>query len=82
MPIKSYLAIPEEGQKEILQQDIYKLPGCEVVPSENKNVLVVVTETEDEAMDKKLFNQLKSLKNLQLLTLVAAFSNEAEPTQL
>lgn len=39
MPIKSYLAIPKEGQQEILQQEISQFDSCEVTSSENKNVL-------------------------------------------
>ena len=70
--------MPVKGQKTTLERDINLLPGCEVTPSDNKDVLVVVTDTADEFTDKKLFEQLKSLKTLQLLTLVAAFSNDAE----
>jgi len=81
MPIKSYIAIPQEGKKEQLKQDIFNLSDCEIIPSENKNVLVVITETVDEKEDKKLFEQLNGLDNLQLLTLVSAFSDQAEPNQ-
>ncbi len=80
MPVKSYLAVAIEGRRTILQNDIRKL-GCEVTLSENKNVLVVVTATEDEPKDKELFEQLYALENLQLLTLVAAFSDDSEPIQ-
>ena len=59
MPIKSYLAIPSEGQKDDLQQDISKLLECEVIPSENKDVLVVLTETVNDEEEKKLFKKLR-----------------------
>ena len=75
MPIKSYLAIPKEGQKETLQQEISQFDSCEVTSSENKNVLVILTDTVSDKEDKKLFSQLNDLENLQLLTLVSAFSN-------
>ena len=80
MPIKSYLAIPLKGQKENLQREIDSFPECEVIPSENKEVLVVLTETADEKEDKKLFEKLHALNNLQLLTLVSAFSSPGKPT--
>ena len=80
MPIKSYLAIPKEGQKEQLQKDISQLGDCEVTPSENKNVLVILTETANDKEDKDLFKKLNGLENLQLLTLVSAFSNQSEST--
>ncbi len=75
MPIKSYLAIPKEGQKEILQKEISQLDNCEVTSSENKNVLVILTDAGSDKEDKELFKQLNGLENLQLLTLVSAFSN-------
>lgn len=81
MPIKSYLAIPNEGQKEVLQEDLTRMAACEVIASENKNVLVVVTETANREEDENLFHKLNSLENLQLLTLVSAFSNPPELSQ-
>lgn len=81
MPIKSYLAIPKTGQKEQLKNEIGQLHNCEVTPADNKQVLVIVTESKDEEADRKLFEQLSGLESLQLLTLVSAFSNDAEPIQ-
>lgn len=75
MPTKSYLAIPKEGKKEILLQDLAQLASCEVISSENKNVLVLLTETLNDQEDKMLFNSINNMENLQLLTLVSAFSN-------
>lgn len=80
MPIKSYLAIAKDGSKRDLQQVISKLPGCEVTPAENKNVLVIITETRSAAEDEQLLKKLKSLDQLQMLTLVSAFSNQSELT--
>ncbi len=81
MPIKSYLAIPKKEQKDKLKDEINQLGQCEVTPSDNREVLIVVTETEDEKADKKLFEKLSGLESLQLLTLVSAFSNDTEPIQ-
>ena len=78
MPVKSYLAMSHKGQKNQLQNAIGQLSECEVLPSDNKDVLIVVTETSDEKADKKLFKKLNSLPNLQMLTLVSAFSNQPE----
>lgn len=75
MPIKSYLAIPKEGQKEALQRAIANFPQCEVSMSENKNVLIIITETANEEADKALLLQLNQQDSMQLLTLVSAFSN-------
>lgn len=80
MPVKSYLALAQQGQKTQLEQTINGLPDCEVFPSKNKDVLVVITETPNDKQDKKLFQQLNGLPELQMLTLVAAFSNNLDTT--
>ena len=81
MPVKSYLVIPAEGRKEPLKKEIEALQGCEVTPAENRSLLVVLTETESEEEDKALFEKLNTLADLQLLTLVSAFSDEAGSSQ-
>ena len=74
MPIKSYLAHPIEGKKEELQQAISLLAGCEIIPAENKNVLIVITETPTDAEDKNLKETLETIKSLKLLALVSGFN--------
>ena len=74
MPIKSYLVLPQEGQKEKLQKQINAFPECEATSSDNKDVLVVVTDTLDGKADKVLFEKLSALPGLKHLNLVAAFS--------
>ncbi|WBX72330.1 hypothetical protein [Tenacibaculum retecalamus] len=74
MPIKSYLAHPLEGKKEELQQAISLLKGCEIIPAENENVLVVITETKDDAEDKSLKESIETIKSLKLLALVSGFN--------
>ena len=74
MPIKSYLAHPFEDKKEELQQEISLLEGCEIIPAENKNVLVVVTETRGDAEDKILKETIEAIKSLKLLALVSGFN--------
>ncbi|WBX75092.1 hypothetical protein PG911_10525 [Tenacibaculum ovolyticum] len=74
MPIKSYLAHPHDGKKEELQQAISILKGCEIIPAENENVLVVLTETQDDAEDKSLKETIETIKSLKLLALVSGFN--------
>ena len=78
MPIKSYLVIAKEGFKEEARKDITQLSECEVIPSENKNVLAIITETSDEERDKELLKRLNSLDAIQMVTLVAAFSDQID----
>lgn len=74
MPIKSYLAHPHDGRKTELIRDLTAIHQCEVIPSENKDVLVVVTETIDESEDKSLSEKIEALDSLKLLALVSGFN--------
>ena len=74
MPIKSYLAHPHDGQKNDLIRDLRAIHQCEIIPSENKDVLVVVTETIDESEDKSLSEKIEALDSLKLLALVSGFN--------
>ena len=67
MPIFSYLAYPVPGAKEQLVKDLAALNFCEVTPSENEEVLILVTDTPDEETEKQLQEKLKALKSLESL---------------
>ena len=67
MPIFSYLAYPVQGAKEQLINDLAALDFCEVTPSENEEVLILVTDTPDEETEKQLQDKLKTLKSLESL---------------
>ena len=74
MPVKSYLVIPKAGQKDQLKSSLEAIPQCEVSLSENRNLLVLLTETLDEASDKILFERLLSNPFLDHINLVSAFA--------
>lgn len=74
MPIKSYLAHPHQGKKEELQKALAIISGCEIIPAENKNVLIVVTDTIDDDTDKNLKESIENLPSLKLLALVSGFN--------
>jgi len=73
MPTKSYLVYASKGKKEALTKDILALGNCEVVPSINEELLIVVTETDTVNEDIALKEKLDSLPNLELISLVAGF---------
>ncbi len=77
MPIFSYLAIPEKGAREKLCTDLAELDFCQVIPAENEEVVVVVTDTPDETSEKHLQETLKKLESLQSLSLTFGY-NEKE----
>ena len=50
MPVFSYLAYPEKGQKAALEKALLALPHCEVMPADNADLLLLVTDTPDEVL--------------------------------
>jgi nitrate reductase NapAB chaperone NapD len=81
MPITSYLASPARGEVERLTRDLEALPGCTVLPSDDREVLVVVTETDDDAADEALSERLRAHPGLDALVLVSAFRTDTlEPS--
>ncbi len=74
MPIKSYLAHPEEGQKETLIKALSKIDHCDVIPAENEELLIVVTDTENKTDDEKVKASIESIASLKLLAMVSGFN--------
>jgi nitrate reductase NapAB chaperone NapD len=69
MAICSYLVMPEPGQADALRERLASIPGCEVVPAENAELLLLVTETADRAGDEALRDRLEALDGIQALVL-------------
>jgi len=67
MPVFSYLAYPKQGAKQELFNDLSALDHCEVTPADNANILILITDTPDEATEKALQKKLKDLKTLESL---------------
>ena len=67
MPVLSYLAYPLSGAKEELFNDLISLEYCEVMPADNEEVLILVTDTPDDEKERELQDQLKKLNSLQSL---------------
>ena len=75
MPIFSYIAIPESGAKEALCMDLKTLAYCEVIPSDNEDVVVLVTDTPDNDTEDELQKSLKNLQSLQSLSLAFGYDD-------
>ena len=69
MPIFSFLVYPEKKMKNQLIKDLSGMQYCEVKPSENQEVLILLTDTPDEATHKELINSIKELQSLQSLSM-------------
>ncbi len=69
MPIFSFLVYPEKEMKDQLIQDLSEIQYCEVKPSENQEVLILLTDTPDEETNKDLMETIKGLPSLQSLSM-------------
>lgn len=76
MPILSYLVLPQAGAMEQLCTDLSVMDCCEVIPADNEEVIVLVTDTPDEEAEKALQKTLKNLPSLQSLSMT--FGHTAE----
>jgi len=78
MPIFSYLAIPKEGARESMCNDLAALEFCQLIPSENQDVVVLVTDTPDENTEQRLQKTLKNLPSLQSLSLTFGYDEKEQ----
>ncbi|BCO08612.1 MULTISPECIES: hypothetical protein [Desulfolithobacter] len=76
MPILSYLALPHKGAMDQLCADLSDMDYCEIIPAENQEVVVLVTDTPDEKTEKTLQETLKKLPSLQSLSMTFGHSAE------
>jgi nitrate reductase NapAB chaperone NapD len=76
MPVFSYIAYPTRGAKEELLNDLEALDHCEVMPAENEEILILVTDTPDDEREKELQKKLKVLKSLESLGMTFSHTDE------
>ena len=76
MPIKSYIAWPTPGRAAELESSLLQIPGCEVITAENRELLLLVTDTPGEHAEDALCGQLEQLADLQCLSLVSGVTDK------
>ncbi len=74
MPIKSYLVHPHDGKKEELILALSDIKQCDVLPAQNQDVLILVTETENKAEEETLKQKLETIRSLKMLAMVSGFN--------
>jgi len=74
MPIKSYLAHPHYGKKMELFHTLSSIDQCEVIPAENKDLLILVTETNSSKEEDSLQGKLNAIDSIKLLAMVSGFN--------
>lgn len=67
MPICSYLVIPEEGATAKVRARLEEIPACLVVAAENRDVLILVTETGGLEAEEELRSAVEATDGIQAL---------------
>jgi nitrate reductase NapAB chaperone NapD len=78
MPICSYVVNAVEGSFSDLQQELSEKPGCEAYPSDEQEVIVLVTDTPTKEADKQLYNELKDNDKISCIAISFADIPEGE----
>ena len=78
MPVFSYIAIPKRGEKQRLCTELSGLTHCQVIPSDNQDVVVLITDTPDEPTEHDLQKSLKELQSLQSLSLAFGYDDNTK----
>jgi nitrate reductase NapAB chaperone NapD len=76
VPIKSYIAWPSPGRAAELESSLLQIPGCEVISAENRELLLLVTDTPTESAEDALCRQLEQIEDLQCLSLVSGVTEK------
>ncbi len=81
MPILSYLIFPEPGRKHELHTELSALPNCDLIPSDNKDPLVLVAEFESKEDEAALQARMEAIPSLSGYSLVAGFDEGSLPIE-
>jgi nitrate reductase NapAB chaperone NapD len=69
MPICSYLIIPDAGAADDVVERLADLPGCDVTRAENRDVVILVTETPGLEEENDLRSRVEAMEGIQSLLL-------------
>ena len=64
--LKSFLAFPTPGNFIQMLDDLKEMPQCQVIPADQKNVAILVTELEQSKLDALV----EEVSTLQCLSMV------------
>ncbi len=78
MPICSYVINAAEGQFDALTRELSDTQGCEVYPSDGREVIVLVTDTPTKEADKQLYRELKDNQRINCIAISFADIPEGE----
>ncbi len=78
MAVKSYLLFPTKGKSKALEEKLKMHTNFELLKAENKDVLVLVTESDTSEEEDKILETLKSMRELDHFTLVSGYKEESD----
>lgn len=76
MPVFSYLVYPVKGEKQTLLKALATLDHCDVVAADQQEILILVTDTPDDEVERALQDRLKSLPSLQSISMAFGHRDE------
>lgn len=76
MPIKSYIAHPHNGKYQELLSELSNITDCDIIPSKNKEIVIVVTDTKSDLEDQNMQIEINAIKSLNILSLVSGFETD------
>ncbi len=76
MPIKSYIAHPHNDKYQELLSELSNITDCDIIPSENKEIIIVVTDTKSDLEDKNIQIEINAINSLNILSLVSGFETD------
>lgn len=74
MLIKSFIAFPAQGQKERMISDLTNIEGCEVMPAENEDIVILIIEAAEEETEKELIEKVNNTPSVDQISLVAGYN--------
>ncbi|MBX2947470.1 MAG: hypothetical protein KF725_16700 [Cyclobacteriaceae bacterium] len=74
MPVKSYLVFPIAGAVAQVIEKLQSFNHCEVLPADNREVIVLVTDSDSEKEDEQFLEALKGDTSIQHISLISGFS--------
>jgi nitrate reductase NapAB chaperone NapD len=69
MPICSYVVIPERGAADSVEDALLAIPGCDVARAQNRDVLLLVTDTPSLDEEATLRAAIEAMRGIQALLL-------------
>lgn len=69
MPVCGYVVLPRPGAREEAALELRRIDGCQVFPASNRDVLLLVTDTDSPRRDEELRHRLDRVPGIEALLL-------------